>query len=186
MATRKLAELTDLEPVTCVERTRIVFAVCMVGDLDLAEALVRAGLALAVHDQSLDYVPAEEAAMEARAGMWPGKFIPSWVWRDQQRRGRQPAPAPGTLDPRLRRRLNAIMFGLPSLSKLLVLVGVILFVWYGFKLVSRLEQARKTKGGQELKREAGSIDTVQCAVCKIFLAADATSNCGRPDCPYLG
>ncbi len=78
------------------------------------------------------------------------------------------------------------MFGLPSLSKLLVLVGVILFVWYGFKLVSRLEQARKAKGRQELKREAGSLETVQCAVCNIFLAADATSNCGRPDCPYGG
>lgn len=32
--------------------------------------------ALAVRDQSLDYVPVEEAAMEARAGMWQGKFIP--------------------------------------------------------------------------------------------------------------
>ncbi len=76
---------------------------------------------------------------------------------------------------------------MPSLSKLLVLVGVILFVWYGFKLVSRLEQSRKAKGRpEELKREVGSLDTVQCKVCDIFLAADAVSNCGRPDCPYRG
>ncbi len=76
------------------------------------------------------------------------------------------------------------MFGLPSLTKLLVLVGVILVVWYGFKLLTRLEQARKTKGRQELKAEGGSMETVKCSVCGIFLAADVLSNCGREGCPY--
>lgn len=76
------------------------------------------------------------------------------------------------------------MFGLPSLSKLLVLMGVILVVWYGFKLVSRLEAARKAKGGQELKAQGDSMDTVKCSVCGIFLAADFLSNCGREGCPY--
>ena len=35
------------------------------------------------------------------------------------------------------------MFGLPSLQKLLVLVAVIALVWYGFKFISRLQDARK-------------------------------------------
>ena len=56
---------------------------CTIGELDLAEALVRAGLA--VRDQSMDYVAAEEAAMEAKAGMWRGQFIPPREWRDGSR-----------------------------------------------------------------------------------------------------
>ncbi len=78
------------------------------------------------------------------------------------------------------------MFGLPSLSKLLVLFAVIMVVWYGYKLVARLEDARKAKakGRQELKAEAGSMETVKCSVCGIFLAADGLSNCGREGCPY--
>lgn len=83
------------------------------------------------------------------------------------------------------------MFGLPSLSKLLVLVAVVLAVWYGYKLLTRLEDARKAKGGQdkakggpEAKSEIGSMETVKCSVCGIFLASDAPSNCGREGCPY--
>jgi len=76
------------------------------------------------------------------------------------------------------------MFGFPSLSKLLVLAGVILIVWYGFKLASRLEQARKTKNRRELKAEGDSMETVKCSVCGIFLAADSLSNCGREGCLY--
>ncbi len=37
------------------------------------------------------------------------------------------------------------MFGLPSLQKLLVLAAVIALVWYGFKFLGRLQQARRTE-----------------------------------------
>ncbi len=80
------------------------------------------------------------------------------------------------------------MFGLPSISKLLVLVGAILIVWYGFKLLTRLENARKAKSGpelkQELKAQGDGLETVKCSVCGIFLATDVLSNCGREGCPY--
>ena len=35
------------------------------------------------------------------------------------------------------------MFGF-SLQKLIVLVGIVAAVWYGFKLLTRLQEARKT------------------------------------------
>ncbi len=34
---------------------------------------------------SLDYVDEEEAAQDARAGLWKGEFVPPWEWRRGQR-----------------------------------------------------------------------------------------------------
>jgi uncharacterized protein len=90
------------------------------------------------------------------------------------------------------------MFGF-SLQKLLVLVAIVGAVWYGFKLVSRLQEARRleeaARAGKQrraARRGAegagapaeGAEDMVQCPVCRIFVAAQAAANCGRPDCPY--
>ncbi len=90
------------------------------------------------------------------------------------------------------------MFGC-SLQKLLVLAAIVGAVWYGFKLVSRLQEARKleqTARAGKKKRAArrgadgakspaeGVEDMVQCPVCQIYVAAGAAGNCGRPDCPY--
>ena len=41
--------------------------------------------------------------------------------------------------------LNAAMFGLPSIQKLIVLAAVIAAVWYGFKFLGRLQEARKAE-----------------------------------------
>ena len=89
------------------------------------------------------------------------------------------------------------MFGF-SLQKLLVLAAIVGAVWYGFKLVSRLQEARKLEktardGKQRAARRAadgakspaeGAEDMVQCPVCRIYVAARAAGNCGRSDCPY--
>lgn len=90
------------------------------------------------------------------------------------------------------------MFGF-SLSKLLVLAAVIGAVWYGFKLVSRLQEAReldqKKPRGQKPGRvwwratraktaDRATEDMVQCPVCQTYVAAQGTGSCGRPDCPY--
>lgn len=77
------------------------------------------------------------------------------------------------------------MFGLPSPSKLLVLIAVVAIVWYGFKLVGRLDAARKSvaKGDDDSR---GGVDTVSCAVCGAYVAADGATSCGRADCPYPG
>ena len=87
------------------------------------------------------------------------------------------------------------MFGF-SLQKLLVLVLVVAVVWYGFKFVSRLQQARETdarlrasekKAGRPAARGREvdeAEEMVQCPVCDAYVAARATSSCGRDDCPY--
>jgi uncharacterized protein len=87
------------------------------------------------------------------------------------------------------------MFGF-SLQKLLLLAAIVAAVWYGFKLVSRLKEARELearKGGGRPKparrgRKAaseGETETmVQCPVCKTYVAARGAGSCGRDDCPY--
>lgn len=80
------------------------------------------------------------------------------------------------------------MFSIPSLGKILVLVAVVALVWYGFKLIGRLDQTRK----EELRRqETGAAkkrptveETVRCRVCDAFVSARGATSCGRPDCPY--
>jgi uncharacterized protein len=93
------------------------------------------------------------------------------------------------------------MFGF-SLTKLLVLLAVIGAVWYGFKMIGRLDSARKAEarvrarqseekatakrghGAAPGAREPEAEEMVQCPACKAYVAAHATKNCGRPDCPY--
>ena len=91
------------------------------------------------------------------------------------------------------------MFGF-SIQKLLVLVAVIGAVWYGFKLIGRLDQNRKAglrqQGGE---RKAGGFpwskrnqpadpgeaqDMVQCPGCQAYVPAQGASACERDDCPY--
>ncbi len=95
------------------------------------------------------------------------------------------------------------MFGF-SIQKLLVLAAIIGAVWYGFKFLSRLDQARKTDatGGKDSGGLAGAFrdwtrrgdsggegaaeaeDMVECPVCGAYVAARGSVSCGRSDCPY--
>jgi len=92
------------------------------------------------------------------------------------------------------------MFGLPSFTKLLVLAAVIAAVWYGFKLVGRLDKQRKGEGRlqrtaqppkptgaatrEPVKAEANSEDMEPCRVCGAYVARHGAANCGRAECPY--
>ena len=93
-----------------------------------------------------------------------------------------------------------------SIQKLLVLAAVIGAVWYGFKFVGRLQQARDAeakagggakrgnlgdqlrdwvagrKGGADAVGEAE--DLVQCPKCGAYVAARGATSCGRSDCPH--
>lgn len=83
------------------------------------------------------------------------------------------------------------MFGF-GITKLLVLVAIVAAVWYGFKFVGRLDEARRRQAGREQshRRAARSEkapeieDTVQCPVCGAYVVARSASPCERPDCPY--
>ena len=85
------------------------------------------------------------------------------------------------------------MLGLPSFTKLLVLAGIILAVWYGFKLVGRLEAERKLAARQQTRaaRAAGAAsavpdaeEMVACSSCGAYVPARQPRSCGRADCPY--
>lgn len=85
-----------------------------------------------------------------------------------------------------------------SIQKLLVLVGIIAAVWYGFKLVGRLDAARKMTArnkprarddkvsGAASRDAVGEVEEMErCDACGAYVAAGAGA-CGRDDCPYPG
>ena len=86
---RNLITLTEGRRVECepLDRDRYgrTVARCLVGDLDLGQAQVEAGHALAYRRYALDYVAAEEAARRARRGAWGGEFETPEVWRRARR-----------------------------------------------------------------------------------------------------
>jgi uncharacterized protein len=83
------------------------------------------------------------------------------------------------------------MFSLPSFQKILVIVAILAAVWYGLKLIGRLDrerkQALKEAGGKPAKRAAsdsgsGSAvrDLIECRSCHAFVAsASVCSVCGK-------
>jgi hypothetical protein len=84
------------------------------------------------------------------------------------------------------------MFAVPGLPKLIVLIGIIVAVWYGFRLVGALDRARKqadrmTKQAPRQQRRADVAnveDTVKCRVCGAYVPARQPTRCNRGDCPF--
>ena len=74
--------------VSCVERDvdryHRVVAVCSVSGSDVNAWMVRRGWAIAYRYYSEDYVPQEEEAESARAGIWAGSFTRPYEWRHAQ------------------------------------------------------------------------------------------------------
>lgn len=93
------------------------------------------------------------------------------------------------------------MFGF-SLQKLAILVAIVTAVWYGFKLVKRLQDARELEARKQggagattsARRRNKSADgaagpqdaeqMVQCPVCDTYVPSRRTPKCGRSSCPY--
>lgn len=108
-ASAKLRELVRGAEVRCVglERDRYdrLIAACHAGGVDINAAMVSAGLALAYRRYSEDYVGQETMARVGRAGMWSGRFVPPWDWRQGKRlttaaaNDNRPPPAPTTAPP---------------------------------------------------------------------------------------
>lgn len=82
-----------------------------------------------------------------------------------------------------------------SLSKLIVLIGVVVAVWYGFKLVGRFQELREAEARrrtEDARRGARTTpgarreveDTVKCRVCAAYVPARGAANCGQAGCPY--
>lgn len=82
-------------PVSCIdidERTyKRVVAVCTVGGVDLADWMVREGLAFDWPKYSKgDYAAAQAEAKKAERGVWVGSFVPPWDYRSCRHGGGRP------------------------------------------------------------------------------------------------
>ena len=89
-ATQALRTRIGADAVTCTiegrDRYMRALGMCSAADgTDLNGWLVRQGHALAYRKYSTKYVPQEDQAKAAQAGLWAGAFVPPWDWRRGQR-----------------------------------------------------------------------------------------------------
>ena len=85
-ATQALRTRIGPDAVTCTiagrDRYLRALGICYAADgTDLNGWLVRQGHALAYRRYSTKYVPQEDQAKAAQAGLWAGEFIKPWDWR---------------------------------------------------------------------------------------------------------
>lgn len=86
VAANRLDAFIGRQAVACVEVDRDRFgrsvAVCSVGKVDLGDWLVRSGLAVDWPRFSKgDYAPAEAEARGRHSGIWSGRFVEPWRYR---------------------------------------------------------------------------------------------------------
>jgi endonuclease YncB( thermonuclease family) len=85
-ATNALANIIGRHWVTCtkrdVDRYGRMVAVCKAGPVNLNDWMVRNGWAVAYRRYSSEYTQAEETAKISGRGIWRGKFIMPWKWRE--------------------------------------------------------------------------------------------------------
>src|SRR6266446_1135840 len=94
-ASNGLFEFIDRRPVECVEvdrdRYKRAVSVCTVGGTDIADWLVRTGLALDWPQYSKGaYAAAQAEAKREQRGMWTGSFKEPWTYRACRRAGGRP------------------------------------------------------------------------------------------------
>jgi endonuclease YncB( thermonuclease family) len=84
-----LSDMIGEHSVSCTEDGRDRYgrtlAHCEVAGQDVSASMVRAGWALAFRRYSVEYVPQEDEARAAGAGIWATEFVPPWDWRKGQR-----------------------------------------------------------------------------------------------------
>lgn len=85
-AIRQFQTVAELGITTCEPTGETIgdfaWAVCELDGLDLAEDLVRQGLAIALRDQTDMYAVAEDEAREAGEGIWEGTFVAPAVFTE--------------------------------------------------------------------------------------------------------
>lgn len=97
IAANALDEWINRNPVTCVvegrDKYKRALGKCSVRGESVQDWLVRNGHAVAYRQYSTEFVPAELAAREARAGIWAGEFVMPSEWRKGVRLAGEPATA---------------------------------------------------------------------------------------------
>lgn len=85
VATRRLERLVQGERLACEERDRDqyerIVAVCRLGRMDVGYVLAREGLVYAYREFSDRYVEAERAARREGLGVFAGRSVPPWEYR---------------------------------------------------------------------------------------------------------
>lgn len=93
-ATKTLLDLVGDYEVTCEARMpprrRRIYAECFVADTNINEAMVQAGMAMVVREETEAYLPAEEAARAEGRGIWQGEMMAPWDFRKTPAGQRQP------------------------------------------------------------------------------------------------
>ena len=88
-STQALRALIGTSSVQCEARDRDRYgrtvATCHAAGVDLGEAMVAGGWALAYRSYSKQYVPAEDIARAAAAGIWSSRFVMAEEWRKGKR-----------------------------------------------------------------------------------------------------
>ena len=81
--------LIGAEPVNCVPRgpneVDMTLAVCSAGRIDLAQAMIEAGWAIADRPRTLYYEQSELDTRVKKAGLWQGPFVSPQEWRNGER-----------------------------------------------------------------------------------------------------
>jgi endonuclease YncB( thermonuclease family) len=95
-AANDLDSFLNKRPIDCVpvslDQYRRTLAVCSIGGVDLAEWLVRNGLALDWPQYSKGrYEKAQRDADHAGRGIWAGSYVEPWLFRACVRQGGKPA-----------------------------------------------------------------------------------------------
>ncbi|MGI9463462.1 MAG: thermonuclease family protein, partial [Aestuariivirgaceae bacterium] len=90
-AARHLRKLINNAPVSCqvidTDRYGRTIGVCSANGVELNQAMVKAGWAVAYTSHSLGYVLIQDEARQARRGIWQGAFEQPEDWRDANRAG---------------------------------------------------------------------------------------------------
>jgi hypothetical protein len=93
------------------------------------------------------------------------------------------------------------MITIPSLPKLILLIGIIVVVWYVFRFLGQVDRARQQAAREAAKAAAakghrrttgresrGGVakveDMVKCRTCGAYVPVSSPSRCGRNDCPF--
>jgi endonuclease YncB( thermonuclease family) len=84
-----LDQWINRNPVSCniegKDRYQRNLGKCFVRDESVQDWLVRNGYAVAYRSYSTEFVDAEVAARNAKAGLWAGEFVMPWDWRKGKR-----------------------------------------------------------------------------------------------------
>ncbi len=71
-----------------------------------------------------------------------------------------------------------------SIGKLIVTAVIILFVWYGFKFLSRGTKKQKQSGNtNDSNVDTNAEELNQCSLCGLYVSSNINDECNREGCP---